>query len=198
MVDTRSVIEDHVTCSICMDLYQDPVALPCMHSFCRRCLFGIYTSAMILKCPECRKDTKIGNSGIDSLPRNFQLGSIVDIYKKEHKVVPLPKLPVCAEHKTECEILCETCKHSICLSCISTQNHSGHKLGVATERRTASNQEGKPQCENHSREASLYCKDCDMLICLECFITTHKDHLPQSVAVVYAHIVVRLYIHIKG
>ena len=42
-------LEDHVTCSICLGLYNDPLALPCMHSFCRRCLQGIVASSMCLK-----------------------------------------------------------------------------------------------------------------------------------------------------
>uniref|UniRef100_A0A3B4UTG3 RING-type domain-containing protein n=1 Tax=Seriola dumerili TaxID=41447 RepID=A0A3B4UTG3_SERDU len=47
-------MEKHLTCSICMDTFQDPVTTDCGHSFCKKCLslnFN-YTDRV---CPLCKK-----------------------------------------------------------------------------------------------------------------------------------------------
>ncbi|XP_065927020.1 E3 ubiquitin-protein ligase TRIM71-like [Magallana gigas] len=50
---------------------------------------------------------------------------------KEHKVVPLKKRglnPKCSKHSTQlCDIHCEQCDIPICLECVSTGEHLGHK-----------------------------------------------------------------------
>ena len=37
MAASPSVTEE-LTCSICLELFEEPVLLPCAHTFCRQCL----------------------------------------------------------------------------------------------------------------------------------------------------------------
>uniref|UniRef100_A0A3Q1GJ93 RING-type domain-containing protein n=1 Tax=Acanthochromis polyacanthus TaxID=80966 RepID=A0A3Q1GJ93_9TELE len=34
-----SLLDKHITCSICMDVFKDPISTACGHSFCKDCLF---------------------------------------------------------------------------------------------------------------------------------------------------------------
>ncbi len=43
---------DDVTCWVCFAVFDDPVTLPCAHSFCRHCAQGVLGRAAL--CPFCR------------------------------------------------------------------------------------------------------------------------------------------------
>ncbi|XP_053880606.1 RING finger protein 112-like isoform X3 [Malaclemys terrapin pileata] len=49
-------LQEDVTCSICLDILEDPVSIECGHNFCRGCLSAHWSgvSAWGSQCPECR------------------------------------------------------------------------------------------------------------------------------------------------
>uniref|UniRef100_A0A8C0J4W5 RING-type domain-containing protein n=1 Tax=Chelonoidis abingdonii TaxID=106734 RepID=A0A8C0J4W5_CHEAB len=49
-------LQEDVTCSICLDVLEDPVSIECSHNFCRGCLVAHWSevSAQGYQCPECR------------------------------------------------------------------------------------------------------------------------------------------------
>nr|XP_048711487.1 RING finger protein 112-like [Caretta caretta] len=49
-------LQEDVTCSICLDVLEDPVSIECGHNFCRGCLAAHWSgvSAWGYQCPECR------------------------------------------------------------------------------------------------------------------------------------------------
>nr|XP_055053830.1 uncharacterized protein LOC129438959 [Misgurnus anguillicaudatus] len=50
--------EDHYRCSVCTEVFKNPVSIPCGHSYCKHCI-EIYwskpTQAECYACPQCRK-----------------------------------------------------------------------------------------------------------------------------------------------
>ncbi len=62
-----------VTCSVCMEVMNDPRALPCLHTFCYSCLDSILKGsagggkanpgATKISCPLCQEKHKVDKSG---------------------------------------------------------------------------------------------------------------------------------------
>uniref|UniRef100_A0A8C4WEV9 RING-type domain-containing protein n=1 Tax=Gopherus evgoodei TaxID=1825980 RepID=A0A8C4WEV9_9SAUR len=65
-------LQEDVTCSICLDVLEDPVSIECSHNFCRGCLVAHWreVSAQGYQCPECRALSRcleqggVGNSPV--------------------------------------------------------------------------------------------------------------------------------------
>ncbi|XP_050931404.1 proteoglycan 4 isoform X4 [Lates calcarifer] len=71
-------LENHLTCSICMDTFRDPVTTACGHSFCKKCLkANLKYNAKV--CPICM--TSVPSSPVV----NFVLRDIVQQQQKEKK-----------------------------------------------------------------------------------------------------------------
>ncbi|XP_031706515.1 bloodthirsty-related gene family, member 12 [Anarrhichthys ocellatus] len=47
--------EDQFTCSICLEVFVEPISTPCGHSFCKACLQGYWNHSKKFLCPMCKK-----------------------------------------------------------------------------------------------------------------------------------------------
>ncbi|XP_035859544.1 E3 ubiquitin-protein ligase TRIM39-like isoform X1 [Sander lucioperca] len=47
--------EDQFLCSICLDVFTDPVAIPCGHNFCKACITKHWDIDIPYQCPNCRE-----------------------------------------------------------------------------------------------------------------------------------------------
>uniref|UniRef100_A0A3Q4GR19 RING-type domain-containing protein n=1 Tax=Neolamprologus brichardi TaxID=32507 RepID=A0A3Q4GR19_NEOBR len=50
-----SLPEDHFVCTICLNVFSDPVTTPCGHNFCRTCLTQHWDRSELCHCPTCSK-----------------------------------------------------------------------------------------------------------------------------------------------
>ena len=85
-MDVRTLLDnlyEEVSCSVCMNTFNDPKQLPCLHSFCLRCLKNILRTSGyrdIIKCPDCRRECEVPESGnLEKLPTNFRINSLLDV-----------------------------------------------------------------------------------------------------------------------
>ncbi|KAF1380781.1 hypothetical protein PFLUV_G00167540 [Perca fluviatilis] len=51
----RVLSEDQFSCSICLEVFVEPVSTPCGHSFCKACLQGYWNHSKKFTCPMCKK-----------------------------------------------------------------------------------------------------------------------------------------------
>ncbi|XP_030193640.1 E3 ubiquitin-protein ligase TRIM39 isoform X1 [Gadus morhua] len=47
--------EEQVHCSICLDVFTNPVSIPCGHNFCQSCILGYWRTSPSYQCPMCKK-----------------------------------------------------------------------------------------------------------------------------------------------
>ncbi|XP_032886478.1 probable E3 ubiquitin-protein ligase MID2 isoform X2 [Amblyraja radiata] len=85
-------LESELTCPICLELFEDPLLLPCAHSLCFNCAHRILVShcttnetiksIAAFQCPTCRYVISLNHRGLEGLKRNITLQNIIDRFQK--------------------------------------------------------------------------------------------------------------------
>nr|XP_061792857.1 probable E3 ubiquitin-protein ligase MID2 isoform X1 [Nerophis lumbriciformis] len=85
-------LESELTCPICLELFEDPLLLPCAHSLCFNCAHRILVShcssskplesVSAFQCPTCRYVITLNHRGLEGLKRNVTLQNIIDRFQK--------------------------------------------------------------------------------------------------------------------
>ncbi|XP_039996558.1 E3 ubiquitin-protein ligase TRIM39-like isoform X3 [Xiphias gladius] len=55
MATTGNLSEEQVHCSICLDVFTNPVSISCGHNFCQSCILGYWKTSPLYQCPMCKK-----------------------------------------------------------------------------------------------------------------------------------------------
>ncbi|KAG9329631.1 hypothetical protein JZ751_003416, partial [Albula glossodonta] len=55
MASPSLLSEEQCYCSICLDVFSNPVSIPCGHNFCLGCIGGYWQSCALYQCPMCKK-----------------------------------------------------------------------------------------------------------------------------------------------
>ncbi|XP_055764508.1 E3 ubiquitin-protein ligase TRIM39-like [Salvelinus fontinalis] len=55
-ISSNVLSEEQFLCSICLDVFTEPVSIPCGHNFCKACIREYWNSTTLCQCPLC-KDT---------------------------------------------------------------------------------------------------------------------------------------------
>lgn len=118
-------IEEDVKCSICLNIYTDPVTLKCGHNFCQEC---IQTSLDIKErncfnysCPQCRKRFRRR----PTLKKNTDLSKIAEKVKSSAG----QENTKCSEHSIM-EYYCTEDSTCICVLCWLDGEHQGHEVEI--------------------------------------------------------------------
>uniref|UniRef100_A0A8C6U7J2 Midline 2 n=1 Tax=Neogobius melanostomus TaxID=47308 RepID=A0A8C6U7J2_9GOBI len=140
-------LESELTCPICLELFEDPLLLPCAHSLCFNCAHRILVShcsnskplesISAFQCPTCRYVITLNHRGLEGLKRNVTLQNIIDRFQKaslsgpnsptESRRLPPPQRPATSSHSCQfCEQdppreavkTCVTCEVSYCDRCL--------------------------------------------------------------------------------
>ncbi|XP_078540645.1 uncharacterized protein LOC144826118 [Lissotriton helveticus] len=119
--DPRARLQEEATCSICSELYSDPVTLDCGHNFCLSC-FDTFKGKEDLEkaCPECRQRFDPEKE----MKPNKRLANMVEMVK-ELQIAPGS---LCEEHGEKLQLFCETDGELLCLDCWQSPAHREHRV----------------------------------------------------------------------
>ncbi|XP_069107261.1 E3 ubiquitin-protein ligase TRIM13-like [Argopecten irradians] len=169
--------EDQITCTICLEIFQEPKALPCLHSFCKKCISNYIIERHSQNphrngyhCPVCRRYVSVPlhvkqnpKRWVDQLVSNHVISTMIDAYrtptKTEHcKEHPQKELGhFCVDHnKFICSICCQDhrqCKY------VLTQEEAQNKV----ERSENSDAVKLSRQSNLEQDLSLLSEQCDLL-----------------------------------
>uniref|UniRef100_A0A8C3RL25 Uncharacterized protein n=1 Tax=Chelydra serpentina TaxID=8475 RepID=A0A8C3RL25_CHESE len=115
-----------LTCSLCLDYFQDPVSLDCGHNFCQACISvwweGLKTDFC---CPECRETFSQRN-----FKRNRQLRNIVEASRTlRMEFTNEPEVRrVCEKHNEVLKVFCQEDQTPICMVCHLSRDHKDHTV----------------------------------------------------------------------
>ena len=194
MAGEKQVMEqlrDMTECCICTGSFVSPKVLPCVHTFCLKCLRASAPGKQPgdkMPCPLCRKLFEVPADGIAGLPNNFFMQKLVDMSKSPSGAQPKDTLPcdVCVEKEiTESAdpaiVFCVECQKNICDGCHKdhqkqkvTKSHQTVSLGGGREEVTKFK---SSYCEKHAtQKMKIYCNDCKTSICIACYNESHRTH----------------------
>ncbi|KAK3545346.1 hypothetical protein QTP70_004072 [Hemibagrus guttatus] len=170
--DSSSLLsEEQLQCSICLDVFTDPVTTPCGHNFCKSCITQCWEKSQHCHCPLCNeKFTKRPEMKI-----NTTLREVADHFKKKSgSDKPEVFCDACTGKKLKALKSCLNCCASLCETHLEFHNnmpkHKKHKLIKPVE-----NLEDYI-CQKHERALELFCRDDQMCVCQFCTETNHKNH----------------------
>ena len=184
-------LESEITCPICQEHYTEPKVLPCLHYYCKKCIFKLALrtqSGKSFHCPECRCAATLPEGGVDNLKTAFfanRLKSKVTTLQRAHGKVEV-KCEYCTA-SSNAEAFCRQCSCFICNECV--QHHSKVRTFLTHEiasledlkhgraKPIAVEETPTEMCTIHKQPFIIFCSDCEKLICQHC---TLKDHLGHN------------------
>lgn len=187
-------LREEVSCSVCSNIFTDPKQLPCLHSFCLRCLTqwhrASYNSQGTIKCPNCLALSRVPDSGdLKDLPTSFYLNGMIDVLTIKECDSGQVRCGNCDEKSSESSY-CFQCCAFWCKDCLNGHNiirsHKDHRVLAVKEFQDKDYEDVLKRpvfCtkQRHQKEELKYfCKDCEAAVCQTCVTLEHPGHVWSS------------------
>ncbi|XP_067307948.1 E3 ubiquitin-protein ligase TRIM39-like [Pseudorasbora parva] len=153
-------LAEELQCSICLDVFTDPVSTPCGHSFCKICLNQCWDNSQTYRCPLCKEPF----SKRPDLKINTALREVVLLFKGksgENKSEVLCDDPVenledyiCQKHEKPLELFCRDDQTCVCLLCAVKDHKTHNTVPVEEESR-----ERRPQLKTMQTDVQQMIQD---------------------------------------
>uniref|UniRef100_A0A3P8T6F6 Uncharacterized protein n=1 Tax=Amphiprion percula TaxID=161767 RepID=A0A3P8T6F6_AMPPE len=177
MASTSSFLsEEQFQCSICLDVFTEPVSIPCGHNFCLACLSRHWADKLHCQCPLCNeKFTKHLKLRV-----NIEFREVVENFKKHHADSPVKPGQVpcdyCPGNKIRASKTCLVCLTSYC----ETHLEPHHRVS-SLKRHKLTNPVHKLEdkiCQKHNRILEFLCRDDQTRVCSLCAEHSAHDTVP--------------------
>ncbi|XP_054481341.1 finTRIM family, member 82 [Anoplopoma fimbria] len=177
---------DYFSCSLCVNLLKDPVAIPCGHSFCMDCISGYWNEADytgIYICPQC----KITFTQRPVLRPNATLSLVAEKIRKSGLNLNL-NTSQGNLYAGPSDVPCDYCSGKklkavkSCLNCLASycEKHLKPHYESATFKRHKLVDElgnlDRKICPQHQKSLELFCRTDQMCICAICTVSEHRGH----------------------
>ncbi|XP_067896125.1 uncharacterized protein [Heterodontus francisci] len=151
-------LEEELNCAVCLQMYQDPVALPCQHSFCLKCIEDVWTQAVDrdgFSCPQCH--------------RKFNSKPSLE------RIIPTVTCDHCIDSQSPAVKTCLKCETSFC--CFHLKPHLAKAVFKDHELVDPVADLTHRKCPEHEKILEFFCTDDGVCVCSSCgLIGRHKSH----------------------
>ncbi|KAG9260051.1 bloodthirsty-related gene family, member 12 [Astyanax mexicanus] len=203
----RTLSEDQFSCSICLEVFVEPVSTPCGHSFCKACLQGYWDHSKKVVCPMCkksfsRKPELCVNRVLAEIAEQFQGLTVAPAVCSTDggaaaAASASPGTPRKDQDGGEFakpgDVPCDACigrKMKALKSCLSCPGSfcEAHLRHHRKEKTMAKHKLVQPilhleekLCKRHQRLLEAYCCSDHVCVCRECAELAHKTHEITSI-----------------
>uniref|UniRef100_A0A8B9JRH1 Bloodthirsty-related gene family, member 12 n=1 Tax=Astyanax mexicanus TaxID=7994 RepID=A0A8B9JRH1_ASTMX len=198
---------DQFSCSICLEVFVEPVSTPCGHSFCKACLQGYWDHSKKVVCPMCkksfsRKPELCVNRVLAEIAEQFQGLTVAPAVCSTDggaaaAASASPGTPRKDQDGGEFakpgDVPCDACigrKMKALKSCLSCPGSfcEAHLRHHRKEKTMAKHKLVQPilhleekLCKRHQRLLEAYCCSDHVCVCRECAELAHKTHEITSI-----------------
>uniref|UniRef100_A0A667WR96 Uncharacterized protein n=1 Tax=Myripristis murdjan TaxID=586833 RepID=A0A667WR96_9TELE len=176
--ETFVLCEDQFLCSICLDVFTEPVSTPCGHNYCKACITGYWDTHPLTQCPLCketfhrRPELRV-NTGFREIVEHFKKMSLSGRDESPAKPGEVP-CDVCLEGKQKALKTCLVCLASYC------QLHlEPHQRATALKRHKLIDPVpnlDQRVCKKHDKIFELFCTEDQTCLCIMCMKDNHTLH----------------------
>ncbi|XP_062337013.1 tripartite motif-containing protein 16-like isoform X2 [Osmerus eperlanus] len=183
-----SVEQEQFSCPVCLDVLQDPVTIPCGHSYCMDCIEGYWNKDKqkgIFCCPQCRQTF----SPRPTLSRSTVLAEVVEKFQgsglrgtplqPSAKTEDVVKCDICSSKKSKAVKSCLVCLESYCDAHLMA--HEVQFCGKTHKLIQTLGSLKEKLCPHHNKLLRVYCRTDQQCVCTVCTKESHKDHDTVSV-----------------
>ncbi|KAJ3600491.1 hypothetical protein NHX12_031472 [Muraenolepis orangiensis] len=182
--------EQELTCSICLDLFNDPVSTPCGHNFCQVGLQPPYRefeerpllniNRVFALISEKYKQSRYGMKADEGAPVFGDTPAVgTNPFLPSFPVAAAVPCDICMGVKQPAVSSCLTCTAAYCKDHVTphlvSEFYASHRLldpQEALRGRT---------CATHKHLMEVYCRTCQSCICALCVLGAHRTHNTVSV-----------------
>ena len=184
-------LKKHLECSICLETYNEPKTISCLHTFCCQCLENHARASHRqgkFRCPECQAqiDLPEGNR-FDSLPNSFFHNSLLGLLAVRR--TGDGSNITCSQCKKNNSQMyyCFDCGNFMCPDCYNAhemlrKSFEGHKVTPVKEFKAEDYEallKRQPFCSEQFHEKEIprfFCFSCQACVCQICIVTDHRNH----------------------
>ncbi|XP_030018511.1 E3 ubiquitin-protein ligase TRIM39-like [Sphaeramia orbicularis] len=174
--------EDQFLCPICMDVFTNPVTIPCGHNFCKNCVTTHFDITTPWKCPLCQE---VFLQRPELRVNTFISEMVVQFREEAQQMMSSSSEQQAAKPG---DVLCNFCTGTnrkalkSCLVCLASycETHLEHHLTVSALKthpliNPTENLEDKI-CTEHKKPYEFFCKTDKACVCILCTYSDHKTH----------------------
>ncbi|XP_026122456.1 zinc finger protein RFP-like isoform X1 [Carassius auratus] len=163
-------LAEELQCSVCLDVFTDPVSTPCGHNFCKSCLNQCWEKSQQCRCPLCKETF----SKRPDIKINTALREVAQLFQKKPSLSKSEVLcDVCDERKKKALKSCLLCQASYC----ETHLEFHHKIYLKKHKLMDPVENINDYiCQKHERPLELFCRDDQTRVCVFCTDGDHKTH----------------------